>query len=183
MPFQVDPTVLVMKGGEVDATVNVKYPTKYFNKKAIVTLTPVLKYEGGEKQLDPLVLQGEDAAANNKSISFDGGGSATQASSFPYEDAFVVSELHYDIVASIKDKQTPMGTVKLADGVIHTSRYIRHNELVGFAPHGYELETISTQEAEIFFQVNRANLNMNLPLNKDANNTGSRDNIISDREQ
>ncbi len=84
--YSVDPTVLVMRGGDVDATVSVKYPAKYFNKKAIVTLTPVLKYEGGEKQLSPLVLQGQDVTENNKPVSFDNGGSASQSISFPYED-------------------------------------------------------------------------------------------------
>ncbi len=33
---------------------------------------------------------------------------------------------------------------------------------------------------DIFFQVNRSNLNMGLPLNKDEGNSGNRDNIISD---
>lgn len=156
--YSVDPTVLVMKGGEVDATVNIKYPAKYFNKKAIVTLTPVLKYEGGEKQLDPLVLQGEDAAANNKSIGFDGGGSASQSISFPYEDAFVVSELHYDIVASIKDKQTPIGTVKLADGVIATATMVsKKAKLIAFSDH-YKQIVPEAYEADIKYVINRADV-------------------------
>ena len=43
-----------MHGGEVDVTVDVNYPAKYFNKKAVVTLTPILRYEGGEKELSHL---------------------------------------------------------------------------------------------------------------------------------
>ncbi len=62
--YQVTPEVLEMHGGEVDVKVDVNYPAKYFNKKAIVTLSPVLRYEGGEKTLEPLVLQGEDATDN-----------------------------------------------------------------------------------------------------------------------
>ena len=53
--YKVTPEVLEMHGGEVDLTVDVNYPAKYFNKKAVVTLTPVVRYEGGEKALDPLV--------------------------------------------------------------------------------------------------------------------------------
>ena len=52
--YRVTPEVVEMHGGEVDLTVNVNYPAKYFNKKAVVTLTPVFRYEGGEKVLSPL---------------------------------------------------------------------------------------------------------------------------------
>jgi len=54
--YSVDPEVLEMHGGEVDAAIKVNYPAKYFNKKAVVTLTPVLRYEGGEKSLDRSML-------------------------------------------------------------------------------------------------------------------------------
>ena len=46
--FTVTPQVLESVGGEVPVTINGKVPEKYFNKKAIVTVTPVLKWEGGE---------------------------------------------------------------------------------------------------------------------------------------
>ncbi|MFO7671125.1 MAG: tetratricopeptide repeat protein [Bacteroidales bacterium] len=156
--YSVDPTVLVMRGGDVDATINVKYPAKYFNKKAIVTLTPVLKYEGGEKQLSPLVLQGQDVTENNKPVSFETGGSASQAISFPYEDNYAVSELYYDIVASIKDKQTPLGTVKLADGVIATSQLVsKEAKLISFADH-YKQIVPEAYEADIKYVINRADV-------------------------
>jgi hypothetical protein len=32
----------------VDFSIDVNYPAKYFNKKAVVTLTPVLRYEEAE---------------------------------------------------------------------------------------------------------------------------------------
>ncbi len=156
--YSVDPTVLVMRGGNVDATISVKYPAKYFNKKAIVTLTPVLKYEGGEKQLSPLVLQGQDVTENNKPVSFDGGGSASQSISFPYEDDYVVSALYYDVVASIKDKQTPIGTVKLADGVIATAQLVsKKAKLISFSDH-YQQIVPEAYEADIKYVINRSDV-------------------------
>ncbi len=80
--YTVTPEVLEMHGGDVDVTVDVNYPAKYFNKKAIVTLTPVLKYEGGETELESIVLQGQDVTENNKSISFDNGGKANYSDTF-----------------------------------------------------------------------------------------------------
>jgi hypothetical protein len=55
--------------------------------------------------------------------------------------------------------------------------------MTDFSPHGYELETISTQEGSIYFVVNRSNLNMNLDLNKEEANAEARDNVTSDLEK
>ena len=41
--FTVTPQVLEAVGGKVPATINGKFPEKYFNKKAVVEVTP----EGG----------------------------------------------------------------------------------------------------------------------------------------
>ncbi|MCP4313686.1 MAG: tetratricopeptide repeat protein [Bacteroidetes bacterium] len=156
--YTVNPTVLEMHGGTVDATITVNYPAKYFNKKATVTLTPVLKYEGGEKRLDPLVLQGQDVTANNKPISFDTGGSATHAISLPYEEVMAVSELSYDIVASMKDKETPIGEVKLADGIKATAGMVsKKAKLISFSDN-FEQIVPKTYNAEIKYVINRADV-------------------------
>ena len=44
--YDVTPHPLEMHGGKVAVTVDVKYPEKYFHKKAIVTATPYLVYVG-----------------------------------------------------------------------------------------------------------------------------------------
>ena len=46
--FTVTPQVLEAVGGKVPATINGRFPEKYFNKKAIVEVTPVLRWQGGE---------------------------------------------------------------------------------------------------------------------------------------
>jgi tetratricopeptide (TPR) repeat protein len=156
--YKVSPDVLVMRGGEVNATITVNYPAKYFNKKAIVTLTPVLRYEGGEKTLNPLVLQGQDVTANNKPISFDNGGSAQHAISFPYEDAMMMSELYFVVSASIKDKVTDMGEVKLADGVIATAQLVsKKSKLLSFSDN-YKQIVPEAYEADIKYVINRADV-------------------------
>ena len=49
--YTVTPDPLETHGGKVAVAVDVTYPEKYFHKKAIVTATPVLMYEGGETEL------------------------------------------------------------------------------------------------------------------------------------
>jgi len=156
--YSVNPTVLEMHGGTVDATITVKYPAKYFNKKAIVTLTPVLKYEGGELRLDPLVLQGQDVTANNKPISFDTGGSISHDVSFPYAEEMAVSELSIDITASIKDKETPLGEVKVADGIKATAGMVSKTaKLIPFSDK-YEQIVPEAYMADIKYVINRADV-------------------------
>ena len=55
--FTVTPQVLEAVGGKVPATINGKFPEKYFNKKAVVEVTPVLKWNGGEAKGQPATFQ------------------------------------------------------------------------------------------------------------------------------
>ena len=57
--FTTTPQVLEAVAGKVPVTINGKFPEKYFNKKAVVEVTPVLKWEGGEVKGQPVTFQGE----------------------------------------------------------------------------------------------------------------------------
>ena len=46
-----DPAVLECVAGNIDATISVTYPEKYFHPKAILEVTPVLVYDGGEAKM------------------------------------------------------------------------------------------------------------------------------------
>ena len=82
--FTVTPQVLEAIGGKVPATINGKFPEKYFNKKAVVEVTPVLVWEGGEATSQPAVFQGEKVEGNDQTISYKMGGSYTMKASFDY---------------------------------------------------------------------------------------------------
>jgi tetratricopeptide (TPR) repeat protein len=154
--YQVTPSVLEMHGGDVDFKVDVNYPAKYFNKKATVTLTPVLRYEGGEKALDPLVLQGEDVTANNQSIGYDGGGNASVSRTFTYEDPMMMSELYFTVSAAIKEKNADLGDVKLADGIITTPLLVQNNPRTILFGNQYKQIVPESYQADIKYVINRA---------------------------
>jgi tetratricopeptide (TPR) repeat protein len=156
--YTVTPEVLEMHGGEVDVTVDVNYPAKYFNKKAIVTLTPVLKYEGGEKELEPVVVQGQDVTENNKPISFDTGGKVKLSSTFDYEDEMMRSELYVSAVASIKDKTADLGDMKLADGIIATPQLVMKDPKVLTFKDNFKQIVPEEFEADIKYVINRADV-------------------------
>ncbi len=156
--YTVTPEVLEMHGGDVDVTVDVNYPAKYFNKKAIVTLTPVLKYEGGETELESIVLQGQDVTENNKSISFDNGGKANYSDTFEYEDVMMRSELYVKATAAVKDKTADLGEVKLADGIIVTPQLVAKDPKVLLFPNHFKQIVPESYEADIKYIINRADV-------------------------
>ena len=79
--FTVTPQVLEAVGGKVPATINGKFPEKYFKKKAVVEVTPVLKWNGGEAKGQSAVFQGEKVEGNDQTISYKVGGSYTMKTS------------------------------------------------------------------------------------------------------
>jgi len=90
--YDVKPNPLEMHGDSVGFTVTGKYPAKIFAKKATVTLTPVVKYAGGEKALKPVILVGEKATDPGQKISYEKGGTFSYTSEkFVYEPAMKVA--------------------------------------------------------------------------------------------
>ncbi|WP_297329099.1 tetratricopeptide repeat protein [uncultured Bacteroides sp.] len=122
--FTVTPQVLEAVGGKVPATINGKFPEKYFNKKAVVEVTPVLKWNGGEAKGQSAVFQGEKVEGNDQSISYKMGGNYTMRTSFDYVPEMAKSELYLEFKATIGKKTITIPAVKVADGVISTSEMI-----------------------------------------------------------
>ena len=122
--FTVTPQVLEAVGGKVPATINGKFPEKYFKKNAVVEVTPVLKWEGGEAKGQPAVFQGEKVEGNDQTISYKAGGSYTMKTSFDYVPEMAKSELYLEFKAKVGKKEVTIPAVKVADGVISTSELI-----------------------------------------------------------
>lgn len=87
------PEVLVLNNGRIDADITVTFPEKYFNKKAVVKVTPVMVFEGGEVAGTTQYLQGSKVDDNYTVIDKTNGGRYTQHVSFPYDDRMRQSEL------------------------------------------------------------------------------------------
>ena len=122
--FTVTPQVLEAIGGKVPATINGKFPEKYFNKKAVVEVTPVLRWNGGEAKGQPAVFQGEKVEGNDQTISYKVGGNYTMKTVFDYVPEMAKSELYLEFKAKIGKKEVTIPAVKVADGVIATSELL-----------------------------------------------------------
>ena len=139
--FTVTPQVLEAINGEVPATINGKFPEKYFNKKAVVEVTPVLKWDGGEAKGQSATFQGEKVEGNDQTISYKMGGSYTMKTTFDYVPEMAKSELYLEFTATIGKKTVEIPAVKIADGVISTSELVDQT-----------LETANTATGEDAFQ-------------------------------
>ena len=83
--FTVTPTPLEVNAGKVAATIDGKFPEKYMKKKAVVTVTPVLKYEGGEVKGQSATFQGEKVEGNDQTISYKVGGTLSNTLFIVYD--------------------------------------------------------------------------------------------------
>jgi tetratricopeptide (TPR) repeat protein len=156
--YDVQPSPLETHGGEVEVTIKTTFPEKYFNKKAVVTATPVLKYEGGQTEFEPTTLQGESVEANNKVIGYLGG-DYTYTGKIPYSPEMLKSELVVEMAAQIKDKEpVPIPGIKIADGVIATSTLVKNNPKAVMAGDKFQRVTPETYEAEILYVINKADV-------------------------
>ena len=118
--FKTTPEVLETNAGNVDVAIDGKFPAKYFNRKATVVATPVLKYQGGEKTFAPVTLQGEKVDANNTVIPYKSGGSFAYKGQIPYTQEMRMSDLEMRITASKGKKSVDFDPIKLAPGVVAT---------------------------------------------------------------
>ncbi|MCX6260204.1 MAG: hypothetical protein NTY95_05110 [Bacteroidia bacterium] len=156
--YEVTPKILEAHGGLVNVTIKGTFPEKYFNKKATLSVTPVLTYAGGETAFDKVqVLQGEKVTANNKVITYTGG-DFTYTSAIPYKDAMKMSELVLRTTASIKDKSLDFEPVKLADGVIATSTLVEKHSRSIYMKDNYVRITPETKMADVNYVINQANI-------------------------
>ena len=159
--FTVTPQVLEVVGTQVPATVEGKFPAKVFNKKSVLTVTPVLKYEGSEALAEPVVFQGEKVRGNDRVISYDNGGSFKTKMSFDYVPAMEDAELYLRFVVNKGDKTYSLPDVKIADGCIATSQLYRQTATtaaIAVGEDAFQRVIKQAKEANIMFLIQQTNL-------------------------
>ena len=115
------PEVLVLNNGKVDADIAVTFPEKYFNAKAVLKVTPVIVFEGGEVAGTTQYFQGSKVDDNYTVIDKKMGGNYTMHVSFPYDERMACSELQLRAeIKCPKGKCKEFTLVNLNNGAIPT---------------------------------------------------------------
>ena len=157
--FTTNPEVLEAIGGKVPVTITGKFPEKYFKKNAVVEVTPVLRWEGGEAKGQPATFQGEKIQGNDQTISYKAGGSYTMKANFDYIPEMAKSELYLDFKITKGSKTYTIPSVKIADGVIATSELPTVGSAnAALAPDAFQRIIKEAKQANIMFLIQQANL-------------------------
>ena len=157
--FTTNPEVLEAVAGKVPVTINGKFPEKYMKKNAVVEVTPVLRWNGGEAKSQTAVFQGEKVEGNGQTISYKMGGNYTMKASFNYVPEMANSELYLDFKIRKGNKTYTIPSIKVADGVIATSELPTINSSnASYAEDAYQRIIKQAQEANIMFLIQQANL-------------------------
>jgi len=157
--YTVTPPVLEEHADSVDISITGKFPEKYFNKKAMADVTPVLKWEGGEKAFKTVKVQGEAVQDNNTTIAYVSGGSFSYTDKISYADAMKMSKLEVRVdayIATKPDKKVGFDVKEIASGVIATPLLVNMKGKVIIGADKFQRITADKKQAEILYNIQQA---------------------------
>ncbi len=182
----VNPSPLELKGGMIEATIKGTFPEKKFVKKGILVVTPVLKYKGQETLGESVTYVGEKAKVNGKVVNYKKGGAYKQDFKCKFVPEMAKSELFLRFTAIVNKDTLEIPELKIADGVLATellampmssdvsitnmgmlrpvdgdatSTFAAQSGTIGqMTPDMYQRIIQETQEADIKFLIQQANL-------------------------
>lgn len=161
--FTVTPEVLEVIGSEVPVTIDGKFPAKFFNKKTVLTITPVLKYKNSEAIAESSTFQGENVRGNDKTISYDNGGNFKMKMVFDYVPEMEEAELYLRFSVNKGNKTRTLPEVKVADGCIATSQLYQQTITtanIAWCEDAFQRVIKQAKEANILFLIQQTNLRM-----------------------
>jgi tetratricopeptide (TPR) repeat protein len=155
--YTVSPNPIEMHGDSIQFSVSGKFNPKLFAKKVTLTLTPVVKYAGGEKALKPVVLVGEKATGSGQKIGYSSGGTFSYTSEkFAYEPGMRSAKVELRGEGSVKKKKKNFAPVELADGTIVTPLLVRNDEKPIMAKDAFVKVMPANQTTHIYYVINQS---------------------------
>lgn len=148
-----------MHGDSIAIKFTGSFPPKFFQKKVVLEVTPVLKYGDQETAFKSITLQGEDVEANNKVIPFESGGSFEIVDKIAYDPTMRQATLIARGVATIDDEQMTVIEREVAPGTMSTATLLDFTDAkVVKASDNFQRVSYESKEATIQFLINRYNI-------------------------
>ena len=147
------PEVLEAVGGQIKADVSVTYPADYFNPKAVLEVTPVIVYDGGEAKAPVLKYQGEKVKDNFKVVS-SAGQTVNEKLTFDFVEGMEKCYLELRGVVKAKKKSFKLPSRKVADGCNTTYMLVKDKGVVSFKADNYQETYTASPEGQILYTVN-----------------------------
>lgn len=154
--YTVTPDPLEMHGDSVRVKVDVIFPEKALNKKAIVDITPTV----GDVALKPVRVQGEKATGNGNVIAYKAGGTVTYTDVVAYHPSMEASGLFVSgkIYKGEKEKDQ-LESTKIADATVITPYLVKKDFKVIIAKDEFRRVTEESFGGQINFDKGRSVVN------------------------
>ena len=159
--FTVTPSILEVVGSEIPVALDGKFPAKFFDKSSTLTITPVLKYAGEEAIAAPMTFQGSKVRGNDRTISYDNGGTFKMKMTFDYIPEMEDAELYLRFTVNKGKKTYTLPDLKVADGCIATSQLYRksaESANIAIGEDAFQRVIKQAKEANIMFLIQQTNL-------------------------
>lgn len=153
-----NPEVLALVGDKIPADITVTFPAKYFHPAAILEVTPVLVYEGGEQVGKTFKYQGEKVKDNYRVISSNVDNSVTEKVAFDYVPGVEKSYLELRSVAYYKNKTIEIPAIKVADGCNVTQLFASTEGEYSFKKDDYKEVISESAEGQVMYDYNSATI-------------------------
>ena len=154
---QVDPTPLTLVGTQIPGQVRLTLPAKWCHKRAIVHITPELRYGSQSVTAQTVTIQGEQIRDNYQTISYERGGNVVLPFTFTYKPGMEQSELYLTFTATIKGKKVNLPAIKVARGTIMTANLASISDIpAALARDAFQRVIKEQYTADLKFLINRA---------------------------
>ena len=134
---------------------------KYMKKKAVVTVTPELRYADGQvAKGQGATFQGEKVQGNDQTILYQVGGRYNMKTAFDYLDCNK-ADMYLTFDAKVGKKTVTVPAVKVAEGILATSELYKQtlkSAQAAIAPDAFQRITAQKQQADIKFLIQQATL-------------------------
>lgn len=128
--YTLDPDPLELHGDSVAINVSGRYPEKFFHKKAVANVKPVMKdVKSGNvvKEFETIKLIGEAAEGEGTKINW-AGGSFNVSKKVPYEASMENVTLEIQVEAGYKTKTKTFDAVPIGTGTVTTPLWVQSDE-------------------------------------------------------
>ncbi len=160
-----NPEVLMLKGNNVVTDVTVTFPEKYYNAKAVMRVTPVLVYDGGEIVGTPKYVQGTKVADNYPVIDKKQGGTYTQSIAIPYDPKAQECTLVLRVAFKCSNKKgadfEEVGSIPVAQGVNTLQNDVNYADAMQIMSDNFKRVTTVTEKADIMYVISQSNVRKN----------------------
>lgn len=153
--YESTPKPLEVHADSIKINITGSFPANYFHRRASLTVTPVVKYKGGEKELKSIVLRGERLDGEGQQISRRQGGKFNFKDQFAFVQGMEECKVELRPVIQHKKKTLPVPAVEVNEGAITTSKLVKAEGKTIIEKDKFDKTPTIVQKANIYYVVDQ----------------------------